>query len=294
MSELLLKLQKKGLIKPPRYVVGSAQYVAINGSIAYGCNEFAKSDFDIYGFCIPPKEIVFPHLAGVVRGFGHQGEVFEQWQEHHVKTETKEYDLQIYNIVKYFHLCMNGNPNMIDSLFVPYDCVMHSTDIGNKVRQQRHLFLSKKCYHTFKGYAYSQMGKINTKNPVGDRRAIIEEFGWDIKFGYHLVRLSNECEQILAEGDIDLRRDKEQYKSIRRGEWTKEQAIEYFTRKEPLLEKLYNDCKLPDKPRESEIRTLLLECLEEFYGSLKDCVIEPDKYRNILAQVKQLVNQSGV
>ena len=39
------------------------------------------------------------------------------------------------------------------------------------------------------------MHKMRTKEPEGKRRAIIEEFGFDVKFAYHVVRLLNEVEQ---------------------------------------------------------------------------------------------------
>jgi predicted nucleotidyltransferase len=53
------------------------------GSQAYGVNT-DTSDLDIYGVCIPPKEMIFPHLAGEIPGFGQQIQRFEMWQEHKV------------------------------------------------------------------------------------------------------------------------------------------------------------------------------------------------------------------
>ena len=50
----------------------------------------------------------------------------------------------------------------------------------------------------------------------------------DVKFLYHVVRLLNEAEQILMEGDLDLERNREQLKSIRKGEWTFDQIVKYF------------------------------------------------------------------
>lgn len=47
------------------------------------------SDVDIYGFTIPPKNIVFPHLDGYIHGFGKQPEQFEQFIQHHINVEEK-------------------------------------------------------------------------------------------------------------------------------------------------------------------------------------------------------------
>ena len=81
-------------------------------------------------------------------------------------------------------------------------------------------FLHKGAWHKFKGYAYSQLNKIQTKSPTGKRAELVEAHGYDVKFAYHVVRLLLEVEQILVAGDIDLECDREQLKAIRRGEWT--------------------------------------------------------------------------
>jgi len=114
----LQKCYEKKLITPPDYVVSDLQYLTMMGSIAYGVSS-DSSDVDIYGFCIPPKSVVFPHLDGVIHGFGRQIQNFEQYQQHHIKYADDEYDFTVYSIVKFFQLCMQNNPNMIDSLFVP-------------------------------------------------------------------------------------------------------------------------------------------------------------------------------
>jgi predicted nucleotidyltransferase len=268
------RVHKEQLTQVPSYVHGGLQYEVIMGSFAYGVSSDA-SDTDVYGFCIPNKAIVFPHTTGKYI-FGYDSTVhgnFEQWQQHHVidKSRKKEYDFSIYNITKYFRLCADGNPNMIDSLFVPYRCVTHATAIGTLLREHRFDFLSKKCWHTFKGYAYSQMHKMRIKNPEGKRKQMIEEFGYDVKYAYHLVRLLNEIEQILLEGDLDLERNREQLKEIRRGEWTIEKVEEYFNDKEKYLEEVYATSKeIPNKAQYDKIRELLFTCLEmHFEESIK-------------------------
>ena len=55
-------------------------------------------------------------------------------------------------------------------------------------------------------------GGANRANPK--RQASVEEYGYDIKFGYHVVRLMLEVEQIMIEGDLDLLRNTDQLLSI--------------------------------------------------------------------------------
>lgn len=165
MSNIVMKLAEKGKINPPSWLPNNICYLTITGSMAYGCNEKDKSDYDIYGVCIPPKVDLFPHLRGEVIGFGEFATLknrFNVWQQHHVMDDDgNEYDFQIYNIVDYFHLCAGANPNMIDSLYTPEWCVKHITETGRMIRENRSMFLSKKAYHTFKGYAVSQMTKAD-------------------------------------------------------------------------------------------------------------------------------------
>lgn len=272
---LLQKLKTAEAIHPPKWLPDNTAYMTIMGSVAYGVSS-DTSDMDLYGFCLPPKDLVFPHLSGQITGFGTQVQRFEQWQEHHVKApdSKQEYDFAIFSIVKYFQLCMENNPNMIDSLFTARRCVVHSSPIAELVREKRREFLHKGSWHKFKGYAYAQMhkmrGKANAQNPK--RAADIAEVGFDTKFAYHIVRLLSEVEQILTEHDLDLERNREQLKSIRRGEWTLDQIEEFFTTKEKGLEEVYLKSTLRHAPDEAVLKALLMNCLEQHYGNLERAV----------------------
>ena len=292
--ELLERLHSKNLIKPPPFVVGGTQYLTIMGSMAYGVSS-DSSDMDVYGFCIPPKDIVFPHLAGVIPGFGTQIQKFEQFQQHHIvdKESRKEYDINVYNIIKYFQLVMENNPNMIDSLFTRENCVLGATKIANHVRDNRKLFLHKGSWHKFKGYAFSQMHKMRIKNPDEEsvRFDMVQKYGFDVKFAYHVVRLLNEVEQIMVEHDLDLMKNNEQLKAIRNGEWKIEQIEQYFYDKEKSLEHVYSTSTLRHRPDEDQIKRILLECLEEYYGSLDGAVETVDQYKAMLRQIQQIVSK---
>src|SRR5687767_8168867 len=113
-------LEKQGLIHPPSWLKDNVHYEVMTGSVSYAVSD-DLSDEDIVGWCIPRKEMVFPNLAGVIVGFGNQGDKFDQFQQHGVEDSNKKksYDITIYGIVRYFQLCMECNPNMIDTLFTP-------------------------------------------------------------------------------------------------------------------------------------------------------------------------------
>lgn len=132
---------------------------------------------------------------------------------------------------------------------------------------------------------------MQTKEPIGKRQKIIDEFGYDVKFAYHVVRLLYEVEQLLLEGDMDLMRHKEQLKAIRRGEWSLEDVRDFFDTKEKQLEKVYLQSILPTEPNVAGIRQLLMDCLEHHDGSLSAAVSMPDDSLKTLQQIKCLLDK---
>ena len=294
MTSTIHSLAKRNLIRPPKWLPDNTHYETVMGSIAYGVAT-DTSDFDVYGFCIPPRENIFPHLAGEIPGFGRQINRFNQYQEQHIMDadaqggKGREYDLTIYSIVKYFQLVMENNPNMVDSLYTPLDCVLHITKIGQMVRDARDLFLHKGAWHKFRGYAYSQLSKIAGKTVESKRYESVLKYGYDVKFAYHTVRLVLEVEQILTEHTIDLRRNSDLLKAIRQGEWTEQQVREWFAMKEKQLDVVYNSSTLRYSPDETAIKALLLACLEEHYGRLDNIIyIQSDADRK-LRQIKEIL-----
>lgn len=175
MSKLINDLIKKKLISPPSFLKDSVQFLCITGSTAYGVANI-NSDVDFIGYCIPPKGILFPHTAGYISGLDSVIPKFDQWTDHHVndKEAEKEYDFSVYNILKYFRLVMDNNPNMIDSLFVPRNLIIHSSKVHELVRENRKLFLHKGCWPKFKGYAYSQLHKVNNKVVAKEYQDVIK------------------------------------------------------------------------------------------------------------------------
>lgn len=293
-KHIIGKLCKQGLITPPAYVIYDLQYLATVGSVAYGL-ENDKSDVDLGGFCIPNKELIFPHLSGKIQGFDQDISKFDQYQKHHVECADaqKEYDMTIFSIIKIFKLCAEGNPNALDLLFVPRRCLLHTTQVGEFVREHRKLFLSKEIWHRFKGYAFSQMHKMHLKNPqLGSNRAKnVEEYGYDTKFGYHVIRLLGQAEQILTEHDMDLERNREQLKAIRRGEWTEKDITDLFTKKEKELETIYLKSVLRNKANRDKLKEVLITALEMHFENLDKEIVIVDKYKIAVDKISKIVEK---
>jgi predicted nucleotidyltransferase len=283
-------LDSGAALTPPPWLRHNICLETMMGSVAYAVSS-DTSDMDVYGICLPPKDLVFPHLAGEIPGFGRQVQRFDQYQQHHVEALGKVWDFSIFSVVKFFTLAMENNPNVLDALFTPRRCVLSSTQVGERIRESRKLFLHKGSWHKLKGYAYSQLNKIRTKTAQGKRVELVEKYGYDVKFAYHVVRLLLEAEMILGEQDLDLERHCEVLKGIRRGEWTEEQLREWAQAKEKDLESLYATSTLRHTPDEDAIKRLLLECLEMHYGDLSAAVVTLGVEEQTLREIARLVQR---
>lgn len=257
------KLHKNKLLNPPHQFCLDTHYEVMMGSIAYNVAQ-DTSDMDIHAICTPSLEMIFPHLSGHIRGFGPAPDNFESFQQHHIDFNKKSYDVALYSTIKVFQLASENNPNVLDMLWVPDNCILKIDSIGTHIRQNRKYFLNKNSYHKFRGYAYAQLKKL-TDTP---RKELVERFGFDTKHAYHVIRLSEQCHQILEEGDMDITRCAEMLKSIRRGEWTLDRVKERFLEKERILDELYTKSTLQYSPDMQKLRNLLMECIEMKYGSL--------------------------
>jgi predicted nucleotidyltransferase len=131
----------------------------ISGSQAYGL-ALPHSDTDVKGVYVLPKE-----------------EYFGLHYTDQVNNETN--DVMYYEVGKFFELLLKNNPNLLELLSTPEDCVLYRHSIMKDVNAS--LFISRLCYQTFGQYAYAQIKKakgLNKKilNPMDKQRKSVIDF----------------------------------------------------------------------------------------------------------------------
>ena len=111
--------------------------------------------------------------------------------------------------------------------------------------------------------AYQKWDK--ERNPA--RKVMERKYGYDCKFAVHLVRLSRMSKEILRDGVVNVYRpDREELKSIVRGEWKYEEIVALTKTLDQELDVLYKASKLRDKPNFKGISDLYVSICEEHYG----------------------------
>ncbi len=143
----------------------------ISGSKAYGLNT-PQSDTDIRG--------IFYLSRSEFYGLSYTDQV-----------ANPSNDIVYYEVKKYIELLSRNNPNILELLNTPPDCILYRHPILDLVKPD--IFLSKLCLQTFAGYALTQVkkaGGLNKKifNPIDKVRKSILEFCYYIS-GYAAVPL---------------------------------------------------------------------------------------------------------
>ena len=131
----------------------------ISGSRAYGL-ETPQSDTDYKGIFVLPKKLFY--------GLNYTDQV---------NNETN--DIVYYELKKFLDLLLKNNPNILELLATPKDCILYRHPLMDLIKPED--FLSQLCCQTFAGYAQAQIKKargLNKKisNPVEPERKTIADF----------------------------------------------------------------------------------------------------------------------
>ncbi|HEX3388827.1 MAG TPA: nucleotidyltransferase domain-containing protein [Streptosporangiaceae bacterium] len=186
------------------------------GSGVHGTAISGYDDRDEMGICIEP-----PTYAIGVRSFpphtsANPGDLFEQY-EHHTAWDRPgglanrsghgDLDAVVYSLRKWARLALAGNPSVLLPLFVPESEVTVITPAGRELRAMAPAIVSRQAGESFIGYLSKQRANMLSRDGKGNdvtRPELVERYGWDVKFGGHMVRLGFQGVELLTTGRITL------------------------------------------------------------------------------------------
>lgn len=140
----MLQTQDYDFLRKNEHLGSNIILLTLGGSHAYGTN-VESSDVDLRGCALNAKDEILTNKN------------FEQF----VNEDT---DTTIYSFNKLIHLLTNVNPNTIEMLGCKPEHYLYLSPIGKELLDNRHLFLSKKCVHSFGGYANAQLRRLDNKS----------------------------------------------------------------------------------------------------------------------------------
>lgn len=153
-------------------------YEVVAGSVAYGLNT-KDSDEDLRGYYHVP----IMYRDGL-------GKVADQ-------ANDEKHDITFYNLKRAFNLLMTANPNQIELLWIPEDCIRtYNKAIMDDLLENRNLFISKASYVSHFQYAKAQIHKATgqnkwVNNPKLKEPPKKEDFCWYIDVANVGYTLSN-------------------------------------------------------------------------------------------------------
>lgn len=139
----LIQTSEYDFLRSNEHLGSNIILLTLGGSHAYGTN-IETSDVDIRGCALNSKEEILTNKN------------FDQF----VNEST---DSTIYSFNKLISLLTNVNPNTIEMLGCKPEHYLYLSPIGKELIDHRHLFLSKKCVHSFDGYANAQLRRLDNK-----------------------------------------------------------------------------------------------------------------------------------
>lgn len=141
MYKDLIKDSKYDFLRTNEKLNDNIALLTLGGSIAYGTNN-ANSDIDIRGIRLNSREEILTMNCD------------------DKPYENKELDVVVYPLKQIVKLLTNCNPNTIEILGTKEEHILYMNEVGKMIRDNKKLFLSKIAYHSFGGYAISQLRRL--------------------------------------------------------------------------------------------------------------------------------------
>lgn len=210
-------------------------------------------DIDLMGVYLAPVD----HYIGIKQVKETREKFLNQW------------DTVSYEFTKFVSLLLKCNPNVMSLLWLKDNQYIKRNPCGWLLVENRDLFVSKKAYKSFTGYAYSQLKRMTHHAHEGymgkKRKSLVDKYGYDCKNAAHCIRLLKMGMEFLTEGVLNVfREDAPWLLNIKRGEWALEEVKEEASRLFKLTEEAYVRSTLPAEPDYEEVNKIVKTVLFEY------------------------------
>lgn len=219
------------------------------GSHCHGTS-MPDSDEDIRGIIVPPLDYFF--------GTKH----FEQ-------IENRESDQVFYSFPKFIKLAMKGNLSALNFLFVNKKDIRYVDEFGQRLIDFRQNFITHNLIDCILGYCKSQLHRMERgSGRSGNREDLVKLHGYDTKFAYHAVMITNIGVEVMKTGTYKaLRSDGEQkiLMKIRTGNVPYEETMRMIKENLTVISTLEPLSKIPKEPDREKVDKFCEQFLLDFF-----------------------------
>lgn len=173
------------------------------GSVLPGLNVPGKDDRDEMGVAIEPLKsaVGFSEFEQFI-----YRTATERSGKHDEPSQPGDLDLVIYSLRKFLRLAMQGNPQLVQLLFVPPSLWVSGDSRGSKLQELAPLIISRQSGYRYLGYLEAQrqrlLGERGQKKV--NRPELEAKFGFDTKYAMHILRLGFQGVELLLTGKISF------------------------------------------------------------------------------------------
>jgi predicted nucleotidyltransferase len=231
------------------------------GSTLHGLNLPGSDDSDEIGVCIEDADafIGFSEFEQYI-----YRSAAEREGKHDAPSRAGDLDLTIYSLRKFLRLAMQGNPQLVQTLFVPSELCVHYDALGAHLQEMAPLIVSRHAGARYLGYLEAQrqrlLGERGQKKV--NRPELEARFGFDTKYAMHILRLGFQGVELLSTGRLTLpmpERDRAFVFATRKGEVPLQDVLTKAGELERQIKDLLEDAPVPAEPARDVIESWMVE-----------------------------------
>lgn len=213
----------------------------VGGSHAYGIAD-ERSDVDVRATSMPTlRQFLTLHDYG----------------EKHMSGS----DMVVRSYLKVVRMLRDANPNMVELVNLPVNCILHCDDYGFRLLQlARKLAVNRKCISTFSGYAYQQTVRAERQKRAGDMCKAHKAMA-------HALRVYRMGTVLLESGGVQVSRagiDQEELLAIRHGDFDPKQYDLKLLHAKSRFEEAAEHTRLSQPVSDTELQDMVLPIIREY------------------------------
>lgn len=231
------------------------------GSTLHGLNVPGTDDSDEVGICIEDMD------AAV--GFSE----FEQYiyrtaaereGKHDAPSQAGDLDLTIFSLRKFLRLAMQGNPQILQCLFVPAALCVFRDALGAHLQEMAPLIVSRHAGARYLGYLEAQRQRLTGERGQKkvNRPELEAKHGFDTKYAMHILRLGFQGVELMSTGRLTLpmaEKDRVFTYATRLGQVPLQDVLTRAGELERQIKDMLNDAPIAAEPARDEIQAWMIE-----------------------------------